>query len=299
MAAVLAPVSQSPAPAPIAQTLAHFAANLRYEAIPQNVRERAKYLMLDAVGIAHASTHYDFAHRALSAVTELSAGGGDTPVIGQTVRLQLRDAMLMNGILIHGLDFDDTHANGVIHATASCFTSAMGTSAQAGLSGRELLAGYVAGVEAATRLGWVAKGGFHQVGFHPTGLIGAFACALIAGRQYGLNAQQLAMAQGIALSMGAGSLEFLQDGAWTKRMHPGWAAVAGMTAATLARHGFKGPREAYEGRFGLFNSYLGPLVKDCDLGLATAAAAAAKMLRRHVTMAHPCGPASVSGRGCR
>jgi len=270
MAAVLAPLSQTPASELIAQALGQFVADVGYDAIPKNVRERAKHLILDAVGIAHASTHYDFAHRALSAVTELSAGGGDTPVIGQTVRLQLRDAMLMNGILIHGLDYDDTHANGIIHATASCFPSALATAAQAGLDGRELLASYVAGMEVATRLGSVAKGGFHQVGFHPTGLIGTFACTLIAGRQYGLNAQQLAMAQGIALSLGAGSLEFLQDGAWTKRIHPGWAAVAGLTAATLARHGFKGPRAAYEGRFGLFNAYLGPLAGDCDLGLATA-----------------------------
>ena len=275
MAAVLAPLSQTPSSAPaselIAQTLGQFVADLGYDAIPQDVRERAKYLILDAVGIAHASTHYDFAHRSLSAVTELSAGGGDTPVIGQSVRLQQRDAMLINGILIHGLDYDDTHANGIIHATASCFPSALATAAQAGLDGRELLASYVAGMEVATRLGSVAKGGVHQVGFHPTGLIGTFACTLIAGRQYGLNAQQLAMAQGIALSLGAGSLEFLQDGAWTKRIHPGWAAVAGLTAATLARHGFKGPRETYEGRFGLFNAYLGPLAADCDLGLATAA----------------------------
>jgi len=278
MAAVLAPPQLStstsptavPAGARIAQILGRFVADLDYEAIPQAVRERAKFLILDAVGIAHASAHYDFAHRALSAVTELSGGGGDTPVIGQSVRLQRRDAMLMNGILIHGLDYDDTHAKGIIHATASCFPSALATAAQAGLDGRALLASYVAGMEVATRLGAVAKGGFHQVGFHPTGLVGTFACTLIAARQYGLNVQQMAMAQGIALSLGAGSLEFLQDGAWTKRIHPGWAAVAGQTAATLARHGFKGPREAYEGRFGLFNAYLGPLAADCDLALATA-----------------------------
>lgn len=65
-------------------------------------------------------------------------------------------------------------------------------------------------------------------------------------------------------------MEFLQDGAWTKRMHPGWAAVTGLTAATMARHGFKGPDRPYEGRFGLFNSYLGPLVEDADLNLASA-----------------------------
>jgi 2-methylcitrate dehydratase PrpD len=254
----------------IADTLAGFAAVLRPNDIPEAVRERARHLILDAVGIAHASTHYDFAHRSLSAAQELSGGGGSTPVIALAARLTPRDAMLMNGLLIHGLDYDDTHAAGVIHATASTFPCALGTAAQAGADGEALLAAYVAGMEVGARLASVAKGGFHQVGFHPTGLIGAFACTLVAGRLLGLNAAQLASAQGIALSMGSGSLEFLQDGAWTKRMHPGWAAGAGLTAATMARHGFVGPKQAYEGRFGLFNSHLGPLARDGDLGLATA-----------------------------
>ena len=256
--------------ATIAETLSTFAADLRFESIPAAVLERAKYLILDAVGIAYASTRYEFAQRSLSAMTDLSSGTGDMPVIALPARLQVRDAMLMNGILVHGLDFDDTHAQGVIHATASCFPSALGVAAQAGLSGRELLAAYIVGVETGARIGSVAKGGFHQVGFHPTGLVGAFACTLITGRLFGLNTRQLSMAQGIALSMGSGSLEFLQDGAWTKRMHPGWAAVAGLTAASLARHGFIGPRETYEGRFGLFASHLGELGKECDLSLATA-----------------------------
>ena len=254
----------------IADALGGFAASLRPDDIPEPVRERARHLILDAVGIAHASTHYEFAHRSLSAAQELSGGGGTTPVIALTARLAPRDAMLMNGLLIHGLDYDDTHAAGVIHATASTFPCALGTAALAGADGEALLAAYVAGMEVGARLASVAKGGFHQVGFHPTGLVGAFACTLVAGRLLGLNAAQLASAQGIALSMGSGSLEFLQDGAWTKRMHPGWAAGAGLTAATMARHGFVGPKQAYEGRFGLFNSHLGPLARDGDLGLATA-----------------------------
>lgn len=267
-------MSHSPTPSAndptIAAMLAAFIAELKPQQVPDTVLERARYLILDAVGIAHASTHYDFAHRSLSAMTELSGGAGATPVIGLAPRLTMRDAMLMNGILIHGLDYDDTHAAGVIHATASTFPCALGCAAQAGLDGEALLTAYVAGMEVGARLASVAKGGFHQVGFHPTGLIGAFACTLVAGRLFGLSAAQLAMAQGITLSVASGSLEFLQDGAWTKRMHPGWAAVAGLTAATMARHGFKGPHQPYEGRFGVFNSHLGPLAKDCDLSLATA-----------------------------
>lgn len=251
----------------IAQALADFAEQLRYEDIPADIRERAKHLMLDGVGIAHASTHYDFAHRSLAAAVEL--GQGDSEVIGLSARLGLRDAVLLNGILVHGLDFDDTHGPGIIHATASCLPAALGVAAHYGLSGRELLTAYVLGMEVATRIGSVAEGGFHQVGFHPTGLVGAFACALIAGKLQGQNAAQMAMAQGIALSTASGSLEFLQDGAWTKRMHPGWAGVAGITSATLARHGYVGPKAVYEGRFGLFKSHLGPLEEACDYSLAT------------------------------
>ena len=130
---------------------------------------------------------------------------------------------------------------------------------------------YIAGMEIATRLGSVAKGGFHQTGFHPTGLVGIFATTLIAGRMRDLTEDQMTSAQGIALSLASGSLEFLQDGAWTKRIHPGIAGAQGITATALARNGFIGPKAVYEGRFGLFVSHLGALFADCDLSLATKA----------------------------
>lgn len=251
----------------IAPQLARFVTDLDLAAVPADVRERARYLILDAVGIAYASTQFDFAHRTLSALSEF--GPGPANVIGLAARLPLRDAVTLNGLLIHGLDYDDTHVPGVIHATASCLPTALGMAAHGQLHGRDLLAGYIAGMEVATRLGSVAKGGFHQVGFHPTGVVGAFACALVAGRMQGLTEDQLSMAQGIVLSLASGSMEFLQDGAWTKRLHPGWAGAAGITAATLARHGFKGPNATYEGRFGLYASHLGPLVDNADLSAAT------------------------------
>lgn len=251
----------------IAQALAGFVETLRCDDIPAVARERARHLILDAVGIALASTQYDFSHRTLAALREFGEGPHD--VIGYGARLPLRDAVMMNGFLVHGLDYDDTHTRGVIHATASCFPTALATAAERGATGRQMLTAYIAGMEVATRLGSVARGGFHQTGFHPTGLIGAFACALIAGRMRGLTAQQLAMAQGITLSMASGSLEFLQDGAWTKRMHPGWAGAAGITAAALARNGFIGPKATYEGRFGLFASHLGTLHDPAALPIAT------------------------------
>lgn len=252
---------------PISAALARYAADFRFEAIPDAVVARAKSLLLDGLGTAYAATHFDFAHRSLAAITAL-AGRGDIPVIGFREHLPLRDAVTLNGILVHGLDYDDTHSAGVIHATASLLPCVLGLGAALDRSGRELLAAYVLGMETATRLAAVAQGGFHQVGFHPTGLIGAFGCALAAGHLYGLNARALAHAQGIALSLAAGSMEFLEDGAWTKRLHPGWAAAAGITAAALASQGFTGATRAYEGRFGLYRSHLGNEFARADLGLA-------------------------------
>ncbi len=268
--AVPLPVEDASASAatPISQQLAEFAASFGYEAIPAPVAARAKHLALDAVGIALASTQFEFAHRTMSALADLG-GTGERAVVGFSSRLPLRDAVVMNGVLVHGLDYDDTHVAGIVHTSASSVSLALGLAAHLDRSGRDLLAAYVLAVEMSARLGSVAKGAFHQIGFHPTGLIGTFGCTLAAGFLYGMTASQLKMAQGIALSLTSGSLEFLQDGAWTKRVHPGWAAVGGITAASLARRGFIGPQAAYEGRFGLFPSYLGAQAAQCDYSLAT------------------------------
>lgn len=255
--------------APISSRLAEFAAGFSYDAIPAKVRERARYLILDAVGIALASTHYEFAHRMLSGISAMS-DGGNCALIGMRQRLPLRDAVLMNGVLVHGLDYDDTHIEAIVHPTASALPCALGLAEHVGASGRDLLAAYVLGVEVATRLGMAAKGGFHHFGFHPTGIVGHFSCALQAGWLQGLGARQLMMAQGIVGSTAAASQEFLEEGAWNKRMHPGWAGVAGITAASLAKGGFVGPSRPYEGRFGLFKSHLHGKEAEVDYAKITA-----------------------------
>jgi len=253
----------------VSEELGAFAARLRWEDVPPEVRIRARHLILDAVGCALAARRFDFSRTALQGIHDV-AGNGDSVVIGHRLRLPLRDAVMANAILAHGLDYDDTHGEGIVHLTASAFPTVLAVASRAKLTLREMLLAYVIAVECGARLGAVAKGAFHQVGFHPTGVIGAFAAALAAGKLYGLDATQLAQAQGIALSVASGSLEFLEDGAWTKRLHPGWAGAGGITAAALARGGFKAPRAAYEGRFGLFASYLGARAAGCDLSRATA-----------------------------
>lgn len=252
----------------ITAALAAFASRTRDDAIPAAVRERAVHHMLDSAGIALAASRQDFAHRVLTAVRGLG-GSGSVPVFGMPARLAPRDAAIVNGLLCHGLDFDDTHVAGIVHPTSCILPTVLSTAAMTGANGRAVVTAFVIGVEAAARLGMVAKGGFHQVGFHPTGMIGVFGATLAAGRMLGLTERQLEMAQGIALSMAAGSLEFLEDGAWNKRLHPGWAAQAGITAAALAREGFVGATRPYDGRFGVFRSYLGTEAARADLPLAT------------------------------
>ncbi len=263
----IAEIQLETAPDP-AHALAAFAAGLALDQVPAEVQARAAHHILDAVGIAHASSRYDFAHRTLTALRGLG-GEGKVPVFGLPARLAPRDAAIMNGLLCHGLDFDDTHLGGVIHPTAAIFPAVFAAAVHSGASGEEMLLGYIAGVEASTRIAAVAGGAFHAAGFHPTGVVNAFAAAIAAGRVLGLTERELVQAQGIALATASGSLEFLEDGAWTKRLHPGWAAQAGITAASLARQGFTGAARPYSGRFGLFNAYLGHRAAGLDLARAT------------------------------
>jgi 2-methylcitrate dehydratase PrpD len=238
-----------------ARGIARFAATLRYEDIPAAVRERARIQILDGLGVGFASNGYPFAEKAISGIRALG-GDGDCTVLGRGERLPVRDAALANGILIHGLDFDDTHLASIVHATAACLPCALSLAESLDRHGRELLTAYVAGMEVAIRLGAAVKGGFHHAGFHATGIVSHFSAAIVAGKLLGLTEDQLVSAQGIAASSASGVQVFLEEGAWTKRFHPGWGAVAGITAAHLAGHGFVGPSRPYEGKFGLFETHL-------------------------------------------
>ena len=234
------------------------------------MRERAKHLILDATGIALASGRYDFAHKAATAISGLGGAGDRCPSSACRCGCRRATRRCSTASSCTASTSTTRTRGGVIHATASMWPTVLATAHMRGASGADLLTAYVAGVEAATRLAAVGSGPFHQIGFHPTGLIGVFGCTLAAGTLMGLSPQALVMAQGIALSMAAGSLEFLEDGAWTKRMHPGWAAQSGITAAALARQGFVGPSRAYEGRFGLFNAYMQAGIEAERWGRATA-----------------------------
>ncbi len=240
-----------------AEVLAEFAHSLSVSRLPTEVLTTAKLRVLDTVGIALAATRQDFAPSLLRAIGDLGEAPKTATVIGTGRRLPAASAALANGALAHGLDFDDTHTASITHASACVVPPALALGEARHLHGREVVAAAVAGWESITRLGAAAPNAFHARGFHATGVCGAFAATLVAGRSLRLPSRKIVHALGIVGSMAAGVFEYLEDGSWVKRLHPGWAAHAGVVAATLGAHGFTGPSTIFEGRFGLFRTHLG------------------------------------------
>ena len=250
---------------PLAAQLAAAVTQLRWEQVPEQVRDTAKAHLLDALGLAVAATGMDFGHAVHRAATRL--GDGDQAhVIGFGTPLPTASAALANGTLIHGLDFDDTHIGAIYHATGPALAAALAVGEEQHASGEDVLLAYITGLEAGCRLAAAGAGKFHARGFHPTGIIGTFAAACVTARLRGLDTATLTSALGLCGSQAAGILEL--HGSWLKRMHPGWAAHSGIIAVTLAEAGFRGPATVLEGGGGLYASHLGEQVTAETLGLA-------------------------------
>ncbi len=247
-------------------SLAQLAVDASYDTLPKEVRRKAKLHLIDTVGIALASLSQPFAMPALSGIREIG-GEGVCTVLGDSHRLAVRDAAMANGLLMHGLDFDDTHLASIIHASVASLPTALSLGEYLNVSWKDMLLAYVVGMEAAIRIGAAVNGGLHHMGFHATGVVSHFSSAVVAGKLLGLSANQISQAQGVAASTAAGVQVFLEDGAWTKRMHPGWGAQAGITAAYMVKGGFIAPTRAYEGRFGFFDTHLRGLDIDASVML--------------------------------
>ena len=241
----------------ISHVLADFAANIKSEEIPEVVRERAKVLILDMVGVALRSRYdAESTDSLLRAVKQLGYGSGACTVIGDTEQYSPPGAAFINGTLAHSLDFDDTHATASLHPSAPIVPAAFAAAEMVGSDGNEVIAAIIAGYEIQIRLSLALGPRDHyNRGFHPTATCGVFGAAAAAGRIFKLTKEQIASSFGIALSQSAGSMQFLHEGGWTKRSHVGQAAMNGLIAATLAKEGFKGAVDAIEGKAGFLNSY--------------------------------------------
>ena len=241
----------------VTKELAAFTAGLRLDALPPAVLERTRLLVLDMVGNAVRGRHAANSTPALLAATRaLGLASGSSAVFGDRDGYTPPGAALVNASLAHSLDFDDTHAEAILHPAAPVIPAALAAAEMCGATGADVTAGIIAGYEVALRLALALPAAEHyDAGFHPTATCGAFGAAAAAARTFGLDAEATASAFGIVLSQSAGSLQFLANGAWTKRFQVGWASMAGLVAATFAREGYKGAEAAIEGRHGFLRSY--------------------------------------------
>ncbi len=224
--------------------------------LPADVAHAARLHLIDALGVGLAASaasvggHY-------RKLAERKAGTGPATLFGRADGASAADAALVNGGLIHSLEYDDTHTASIVHGSAVLASAALAAAEETGATGRDFLKTYAVWYEVMIRIGAASPGGFQRRGFQFTSVGGALCAAGIAAKLRGLDRDQTVAAIGIALSQASGVFEFLSNGSTVKSLHPGWAAHAGVMAAELAEAGMTGPETAIEGTHGLFRAFAG------------------------------------------
>src|SRR5271155_5397114 len=244
----------------IAEHLAQKICALNAAHLPQAVRRKCEDLLIDVVGLAVTARNEDYVRSTLAGCDD----DGPCTAIGHARTFSAAAAALINGPAIHGEDFDDTFEGGPVHAGAVIVPAVLAALERHNLEGPAALLGIAVGVETMCRLRLVAPTLTHKAGFHPTAVFGAMGATAGVGAALKLNARQLVDALGTAGSMAGGIIEYLAEGAWTKRLHAGWAAQSGIRAALLAKQGFVGPRTGFEGVHGLFHGFAHTTEGDYD-----------------------------------
>jgi 2-methylcitrate dehydratase PrpD len=222
-----------------------------HEPVPPEMRELVERLLIDVAGLCVAARNTDYVRAALDG---WEANGGCS-AIGHARMLDAAGAAFVNGTAAHGEDFDDTFEGGPVHAGAVIVPAVLAVAERERSAGEDVLRGIATGVELMCRASLVAPKLIHKAGFHPTAVLGAMAAAAGVAITLRLRKNEIVNALGIAGSMAGGIIEYLAEGAWTKRMHPGWAAQSGIRAAALARAGFVGPRTVFEGTHGFYHGF--------------------------------------------
>ncbi|MFL5000702.1 MAG: MmgE/PrpD family protein [Xanthobacteraceae bacterium] len=267
----------------IAERLAGSIVALDPARVPQPVRRKCEELVIDVIGLAIAARNEDYVKGAMAAFDD----DGPCTAIGHERTMSAAGAAFVNGTAVHGEDFDDTFEGGPVHAGAVVVPAVLATCERYKADGPAALLGIAVGVETTCRLSLVAPKAVHRAGFHPTAVFGAVGAAAGVGAALGLDQRQLVDALGNVGSMAGGIIEYLAEGAWTKRFHPGWAAQSGLRAALLGRAGFVGPRTVFEGVHGLFNGFAH--TKDGDYAALTGDFGARWVTETLAFKPYPCG----------
>lgn len=235
----------------VAERLAEKITALKPGTLPAATTRKCEDLLIDVVGLCVTARNEDYVKSSLAGCDD----DGPCTAVGHQRTLNAAGAAFVNGTAAHGEDFDDTFEGGPVHAGAVIVPAVLAACERHNPDGRMALIGIAVGTEVLCRLSLVVPKATHKAGFHPTAVFGAMGAAAGVGAALGLNAKQIVDALGVAGSMAGGIIEYLAEGAWTKRMHAGWAAQSGIRAALLARGGFFGPRTVFEGVHGLFHGF--------------------------------------------
>jgi 2-methylcitrate dehydratase PrpD len=242
---------------PYSAELAAYAAGLQLEDVPPHVVDRARECIIDTIAIGRRGRATTWGQIAMAHASE--GGLGLSRLIGPgEVSLAPEQAAFANGVLAHALELDSLRKPGAgVHPGAIVVAAALAAAQDRQASGRDFMAGVIAGFEVLMRIGAATQHSAEPRGFHAPGLTGPFGAAAAVGRIYGFDAQTMNSAFGIAGSMSAGLMQFAVEGqgAMVKRLHIGRAAQNGLFAARLAERGFSGPHQILEGPRGFLATY--------------------------------------------
>ena len=236
----------------LSQQLARFAAAVRFEELPPEAVEMAKKCLLDWMGSVLAGSTQPPAAMARRFVESLG-GRPDAAVFGTSLRTGVAQAAFANGLASHIVEMDDLHRRSTLHPAAPVISAALAAAEREGASGRRLVEAMVVGYDVATRIAEAVNPSHYRF-WHNTATCGTFGAAAAVAKVLGLGEEAFAHALGSAGSQAAGLWEFMRDGAMTKHLHTGQAALNGVTAAYLAREGFTGARAILEGDKGFFRA---------------------------------------------
>lgn len=241
-----------------AETLARYAVDLHYDALPAHIVERARFCLADAVGCAVFGARFPWSQMVLDHARATGSGGPCILPGVPGVRLHVPQAALALGTFSHAFELDSLrNPSAGVHPGATVALPALAFAQSMGASGKALLTAIVAGTEVMGRIGVATLHSPEARGFHAPGIAGPFGAAAACASLAGLDATTTANAFGVAGSLGGGLLAFAKagTGGMVKRLHMGRAAEGGIVAVELARRGFEGPATVLEGRFGLLEAY--------------------------------------------
>ena len=241
----------------ITDTYVDFIVNTKYDALPEKAISKLKDLIIDHIGVAAgAALGSDSSEGIFKGIQAFSAGTtGKCTVYTKGHNFAPHYAALLNGSFAHSYDFDDTYAPGTVHPGASVIPATLAAAQVAGSSGKDTLLAIAVGYEIVCRLSRALGAGSYDRGFHNTATTGIFGSVGAICKLRGLPYQVTRDALGLAGSKSAGSMQYLRDGSWNKRLHPGFAAHDAMMCIALAEAGINGATRIFEGEVGILHAY--------------------------------------------